>query len=52
MASQGHHKGAEDPKPASCGAESEGTFLVQLFGKAEVPLRSWFSNTMLLIFGN
>lgn len=50
MAAQGHCKGDEDPHLANMWAESDGAFLAQLSGKAEVPPRSCFSNTMSLTF--
>ena len=37
MAAQGHHKGDEDPELANVWSESEGAFLAQLSGKAQVP---------------
>lgn len=50
MATQGHYKGDEDPKLANRWAESDGMFLAQLSGKAEVPSHSCVSNVMSLTF--
>lgn len=48
MVAQGHRKGDEDPELANMWAESEGAFLAQLSGKAEVLPHFCFSNTICL----